>query len=456
MRPTSWRLLRKLAALALGAILGAVLVPGSLGAHDFPDEVRVRAFVKPEGERLHFLVRLPLEMLLNINLPKQGPGYLDLERVDEGLARAATAVTREFLLHENGVRLSPDDDAATRISQPSEDAFGSYEQARAHIAGPPLPPTTNVFWNQGYFDVHLSYPIASAGSDFALDMRFGAGLGDRVKLVVDFLPPSGEVRIYQVHGGHGWLDLDPGWLAAGWTFTKLGFDHILDGVDHLLFLLCLVLPFRLRQFWTLAGIITSFTVAHSITLIAAATGLVPSGNWFPPLVETLIAASIVYMAVENVIVLWLRSDSLASLRWRWLITGAFGLIHGFGFSFALQEELQLAGAHFALSLFAFNLGVELGQLAVLLIVLPILTALLWQAQARRAGVVVVSALVGHTAWHWMLERMADLRFVNWPWSDFLRPSPAWHLVVAGLLALLCAGLWWLAGRLPLRRVERRF
>jgi len=454
MKPMSWRLPRRIAVLALGGFLGAVLVSTSLEAHDFPDEVRVRAFVKPEGEILQFLARLPLEMLLNINLPKRGPGYLDLEQVGEGMSRAASAVARDFVLHENGARLVPDG-AAMQISLPSEDAFSSYEQARAHIAGPPLPPTTNVFWNQGYFDVHLSYPMASASSDFALDMRFGGGLGDRVKLVVDFLPPDGEARTFQVHGGHGWLELDPGWFAAAWTFTQLGFDHILDGIDHLLFLLCLVLPFGLRQFWTLAGIITSFTVAHSITLIAAATGLVPSGNWFPPLVETLIAASIVYMAVENVIVLWLRAGSLASLRWRWLITGAFGLIHGFGFSFALQEELQLAGAHYALSLFAFNLGVELGQLAVLLIVLPILTALFWQAQARRAGVVIVSALVGHTAWHWMLERMADLRFVNWPWRDLVQTAPVWLLVAGALLMLLCAALWWLAGRLPPRGAQRR-
>jgi hypothetical protein len=309
MRLASWCPQRTLAALALAGIFGAVLLPASLAAHDFPNEVRVRGFVKPEKEHLNFLVRLPLEMLLNINLPKRGPGYLDLERVDEGMTRAVGAVTRDFVLHENGARLVPDH-AAMRISLPSEEASGSYEQARAHIAGPPLPPTTNVFWNQGYFDVHLRYPIGSADSDFALDMRFGCGLGDRVNLIVDFLPADGGARTYQVHGGHGWLELDPGWFAATWTFTQLGFDHILDGIDHLLFLLCLALPFGLRQFWTLAGIITSFTVAHSITLIAAATGFVPSGNWFPPLVETLIAASIVYMAVENVIVLWLRAGTL--------------------------------------------------------------------------------------------------------------------------------------------------
>jgi hypothetical protein len=138
-----------------------------------------------------------------------------------------------------------------------------------------------------------------------------------------------------------------------------------------------------------------------------------------------------------------------------VITGAFGLIHGFGFSFALQQELQLAGAHVLLSLLAFNLGVELGQLAVLLVVLPILTALFRQPQAQRVGVIVMSALVAHTAWHWMLERMADLRFVNWPWG-FAPPSPAWLLVAAGLLVLICAALWWLVGRLPLRSLQRRF
>ena len=126
-----------------------------------------------------------------------------------------------------------------------------------------------MFWNQGYFDrpPEISDRFGE-DSDFALDMRAGAALADRLKLFVDFLPPDGAARIYQVHGGHGWLELDPSWFAAAWTFMQLGFDHILDGIDHLLFLFCLVLPFRLRQFWTLAGIITSFTVAHSITLIA--------------------------------------------------------------------------------------------------------------------------------------------------------------------------------------------
>ena len=124
-----------------------------------------------------------------------------------------------------------------------------------------------------------------------------------------------------------------------------------------------MLPFR-RIGWPLVAVITSFTVAHSITLIAAARGMVPSGAWFGPLVEVLIAASILYMALENIV--------RPNLRWRWLAAGVFGLVHGFGFSFLLQEQLQLAGDHLLLSLLAFNIGIELGQLVFIGVAIPLL------------------------------------------------------------------------------------
>jgi hypothetical protein len=401
------------AAAVLTVVIGAALSPAPAAGHDIPDQIVLRAFVKPDAERLHFLVRVPLAMLMSIGMPKRGPGYLSLGQLDDSMARAADATARGIRLYENGVQLAPRASRA-RISQPSEDAFGSFDEAAGHIAGPPLPETANVFWNQGYFDLWLEYPITSAASRFALDIQAGAGLSERTKLFVQFLPPAGAAHVYEVHGGHGWLELDPTWYSAAWTFVQLGFQHILDGIDHLLFLFCLVLPFRARQFGTLAAIITSFTVAHSITLIAGATGFVPSGDWFPPLVETLIAMSITYMAIENIVIVWFKGDASSNLRWRWALTGLFGLIHGFGFSFVLQQDLQLAGSHFLLSLLAFNVGVELGQLAVLLVTMPVLAVLLRGPQARRAGVVILSALAAHTAWHWMLERIEALRFVRWP------------------------------------------
>lgn len=406
--------------------------------HDIPSDLLLRAYVKPEGETLHFVVRVPLALLQGIGFPKRGPGFLELGKLDDSLIRAAQAVARELTLYRDGVRLTPDR-AAMRISQPSEDAFGSFEQARDHIAGPPLPETTDVFWNQGYFDLHLKYPIPPGDADYALDISVAPGLAGSLQLVVDYLPPDGPAQTYHAHGGYGWLDLDPSWYSASATFMRLGFQHILEGIDHLLFLFCLVLPFRVRQFGSLLGIITAFTVGHSITLIAGASGVVPAGNWFPPLVEALIAASILYMAVENVLSVWQGSDASASLRWRWLVAGAFGLVHGFGFSFVLQEELQLAGAHVTLSLLAFNVGVELGQLAILLLVVPILAALLQRPRARSAGIVICSVLIGHVAWHWMIERLNALRFVRWPSLDEL--APGWILAAILLVALLGGAIW---------------
>ncbi|HEX2116604.1 MAG TPA: HupE/UreJ family protein, partial [Alphaproteobacteria bacterium] len=313
---------------------------------------------------------------------------------------------------EDGARLAPVS-AWQRVSQPSENRFGTFAEARAHVLGPALPEKSNVFWNQGYLDVALEYAIRSDRSAFALDILAWSGLSGRVKVFVQYLPPRGDPRVFQVHGGHGWLELDPSWYGAASTFVVLGFEHILGGIDHLLFLLCLLLPFRMSHIWHLAGIITAFTVAHSITLIASAMGAVPTGNWFPPLIEALIAISILYMACENIISSWLQRP-VDALRWRWLIAGFFGLIHGFGFSFVLEQDLQYAGPHILVSLIAFNLGVEVGQLAFLMVVLPSLVLALRRLDVQRIGVILISAVVAHTAWHWMLERGSALRFVRWP------------------------------------------
>jgi HupE / UreJ protein len=217
-------------------------------------------------------------------------------------------------------------------------------------------------------------------------------------------------------------------------FVKFGFFHILDGLDHLLFLLCLVIPFR-RLTWSLLAVITSFTVAHSITLIASAYDLVPASAWFPPLVETLIAASIVYMALENMVA--------PDLGRRWLITGAFGLVHGFGFSFALKQDLQFAGSHLLLSLLSFNIGVELGQILVLLVAIPALALVFRHVLLQRVGTVILSALVAHTGWHWMIDRAEALRQVQWPALD-ATSTPALARVTLALLLL--GGAVWFAFR----------
>ena len=93
----------------------------------------------------------------------------------------------------------------------------------------------------------------------------------------------------------------------------------------------------------------------------------------------------------------------------------FGLVHGFGFSFALKQTLQFAGDHLLTSLLSFNIGVELGQLLVLAVMIPALELLFRYVVAERMGTIILSALVAHTAWHWMTERFDRLRQFRFAW-----------------------------------------
>jgi hypothetical protein len=186
-------------------------------------------------------------------------------------------------------------------------------------------------------------------------------------------------------------------------------------------------------------VVTAFTVAHSMTLIASAYNLAPDALWFPPLIEVLIAASIVYMALENIV-------KPGGARHRWMIAFGFGLVHGFGFSFALRQTLQFAGSHLLTSLLSFNIGVELGQLLALLIAIPLLDLLFRFVVAERMGTIILSAFVAHTGWHWMLERWAAL-------AQYRFYAPAWDgLFWAAVLrwaALILGGaglMWWIARR----------
>lgn len=425
----------------LAMALSFALLPPAF-AHDIPVDVTVHAFVKPEGRRLNLLVRVPLAALRDVDYPTRRPGYLDLSRADASLRTAASLWIADAVeLYEEDARLPPPRLVAVRVSLPSDSSFASYEGALAHVTGPPLPSDTELYWSQGMLDALFECEIQTEGARFSIRHGF-ARLGQRVITALRYVAPGGAVRALELTGDPGLVRLDPRWHQAALRFVELGFLHILEGTDHLLFLFCLVVP--LRRLRALVLIVTSFTVAHSLTLIASAFGLGPDALWFPPLVETLIALSIVYMALENIVL---------PRPWRrWLITFAFGLVHGFGFSFALRETLQFAGSHLVTSLLSFNLGVELGQLLVLAVLLPALHGVFRLVAAERVVTVVLSALVAHTGWHWMLERFDRLRQFRFSW-------PPWDAaLLAGvarwlMLAVIAAGLAWLLSA-ALRRSER--
>ncbi len=181
----------------------------------------------------------------------------------------------------------------------------------------------------------------------------------------------------------------PGLAAQAGGFLWLGVRHIFTGYDHLLFLIALLLAGG--RTLELVKIVTAFTIAHSITLALATLGAI---SLPPRFVESAIALSICYVAAENIL--------FATVAYRWLITFLFGLVHGFGFS-AVLRELELPRSGVAASLLFFNLGVEAGQVAIVLLLLPAL-ALLARSAARRRITVALSAGILLAGLYWFVQR----------------------------------------------------
>lgn len=190
--------------------------------------------------------------------------------------------------------------------------------------------------------------------------------------------------------------LEVPFLTAVKQFIILGVEHILTGYDHLMFLFALVLLGG--TFKNMLKIITSFTVAHSITLILAALDIIVLPG---RLVDIVVAASILYVAIENFVV--------KNTNYRWVLTFVFGLVHGFGFAGALAET-QIPKNHFVSSLLTFNIGVELGHIMVVAILLPIILYVK-RFDWNRLFVYGMSSVVGLFGLLWLVERVFDLSYM---------------------------------------------
>jgi len=196
-----------------------------------------------------------------------------------------------------------------------------------------------------------------------------------------FLPDARETTI----------DLGRDTSGHGAGFFRLGVEHILTGYDHLLFLVALLL--RGGRLVSLLKIITAFTLAHSVTLALATLGVVTIPD---RVVEPVIAASIVWVALENLLLRNAPSQ-------RWLVSFLFGLVHGFGFASAIKP-LALPRGRLALALLGFNLGVEAGQALVVALLLPLLLGMrgsAWEPRIVRTASLAVAAVGGA----WLVERL---------------------------------------------------
>ena len=198
------RVFRGAAALVLALTLQAVLV-----AHDIPDEIAVQSYVKPQGNQLQVLLRVPLLAIADANLPKDGTGYLAMPYVDAALREAANQISNGIVFLESDERLTRYDMANARISLSSDRSFDSYEGALARVRGARLPDTTQVYYNQGFLDLELHYPIRDENSPFSMRVLFGRGLANRTATYINFIRPDGGVRAFRIHDDTPLVHLDP-------------------------------------------------------------------------------------------------------------------------------------------------------------------------------------------------------------------------------------------------------
>ncbi len=417
-----------------------------LTAHDIPDEIVIQSYVSPQQNVLQVLLRVPLIAITDANLPKDGTGYLAMAYLDPALREAANQISNGMIFLEGDERLTRYDLANARISLPSDRSFDTYDRALARVRGATLPASTQLYYNQGFLDLELHFPIQSQNSPFSMRVLFGQGLAQRTATFINFISPDGGVRAFRIHDDTPLVRLDPTTTQAAWVFLKAGFYRFLDGLDHLLFVIALAIPYRRAR--DLVKPIAAFAVGHSITLTLAAVGLAPMGTWFAPTIGALMAMSLVYVSIENGVG---RVFSGPYLQHRWIVALVFGLIHGLGFAIALQETLQFAGSHPLAALVAYNVGLELGTLIILAIALPAFNMLFTQAIAERAGIIVSSIVIGHVGWHWMTSRINTARLSGWPVMDL----QLMLTVVRWLLAMTVVGgvVWFIAGLVRRKPVD---
>ncbi|MCK9607697.1 MAG: HupE/UreJ family protein [Methylomonas sp.] len=253
--------------------------------------------------------------------------------------------------------------------------------------------------NNAHVDFHFGLPD-NGGRQLSLQSEFLVLLpeGHQQQLTVKNADNQviAEVMLSREHPDLK-LDLQSTQLPSAFTtfagFFKLGVEHIVTGYDHLLFLFGLLMV--THSFWPAIKIITFFTIAHSITLALAGLNIIELPSSF---VEPFIAATIMYVGVENII----RGDHPKGRHW---LTFGFGLIHGFGFASVLRE-MEIGNADFGilLPLLSFNLGIETGQIAVASIVLPLIWALNNRVETSRKFLTACSGAISLMGAYWLIER----------------------------------------------------
>jgi len=286
-------------------------------------------------------------------------------------------------------------------TQPS---FATLDEARAAFASRVAysADATPAYVGDVVVDIILRYETGAPVYDYAVSSSLDPGLPGQentANLILDYGP--GDTKVFRARGLLAEpIKISRSMWAAIATFIQEGVRHILEGFDHVLFVLCLTLgAIRLSSLvWRATG----FTIGHSVTLSVGFFGYVPTGQWFIPAVEMGIALSIIYAAGIAVVA---RRDRKRSELEPFLVTMGIGLLHGLGFSFVLQEILKVESPNIWHSLLAFNVGVEIGQFMIILVAWPLFRLVEWLSrrawQIGRWGVAAACAMI---AVFWTVQR----------------------------------------------------
>ena len=290
----------------------------------------------------------------------------------------------------------------------SQPDFATLEEAKTVFNENQSFPVNNdaVYVGDAIVDIVLRYQHHASVYTYEVSSSLDPSLPEQentANLILDYSP--GNVQVFRERG----LLTEPilisrSAFSAFGTFVKEGVRHILEGLDHVLFVICLVLgATQLRKlFWRVTG----FTIGHSITLSVGFFGFVPSGAWFVPTVEAGIAISIIYAAMIAIIPRFQINGHEKNIV---AVTSAIGLLHGLGFSFVLHNILQITSPNIWQSLLAFNVGVEIGQILIVVIVWLLLLLLrslnLSIYKISRRVVALACILIASV---WTLQRVAAL------------------------------------------------
>lgn len=385
---------RWLSGLAIALL---VIIGGSpnAGAHPTVPEPMVEMFVKPDGDRLTVLVRLPIAVLSDANLPRDASGRLVPETSGPPLQLVARDIASNLELQQND-DLLPSPAIATSMAANGE-----------------------------FVEVVLTYSIrAGAGGITARLRTFRAGTGI-VRTVAHYDAPATPTRTFTVAGDPERVAFDPRLVEVVRTFVARGTAALLSGGDALLFALCLALPLR-REGALRAASIAFLTGEIATILICGAGGLLATPQ---SLATSQVAAASAIVVVALQVVTNPRSQWLAALA---LI---FGLAHGLATGAAFLRDTSLGGSHVATALMTFLLVVTLGQIWMIALLSSAAALLFRWGLPERLAAVAAAIFVGHEALHRIADRGDALALLRGTTSDQILMTVT--LIWAGLI--LCAG-----------------